>query len=260
MEPRKPSSAAARVVVFYLCCACFFLQTGFVYLNYPRDGVGPKLSQAGKHGLEIWRRNNCQACHQIYGYGGFLGPDLTNIMVRRPYEDWTDILTRGRKQMPAFELDEDECEAIVAFLTETSSTGIGVPSFTKLKEGIDANTLVAKYVEETKIEIDDAVLRGERQIRENACNMCHRPFAVGRAGSPDLTLALSVRSAEYCRDAVLNSRGSMPAYDFLTPGQIDDIMACLSWMNRNRRELGVFYSVGENGNVFNWAAVPWFEY
>jgi hypothetical protein len=52
----------------------------------------------------------------------------------------------------------------------------------------------------------------------------------------------------------------MPGYDFLRPDQIDDMMSCLSWMNRNRRELGVFYSVGENGTAFNWAAVPWFEY
>ncbi|MCH7870146.1 MAG: c-type cytochrome, partial [Planctomycetes bacterium] len=44
-----------------------------------------------KSGLAIWRENNCQACHQIYGYGGFLGPDLTNLMDRRPDEDWKYI-------------------------------------------------------------------------------------------------------------------------------------------------------------------------
>ena len=260
MNPREARTDKARVLIFRVSVAFFFLQTGFVYLNYPTGGVGPKLSPIAKSGLAIWRENNCQACHQIYGYGGFLGPDLTNLMDRRPAEDWEYVLTRGRRQMPAFDFDEQQREEIVAFLTEVSTTGLGVPTFTKVKPNVDANTLVAHYLGETNGIADPAVLRGELQLRENACNQCHRPFATGNQGAPDLTQSLSLRSPEYVRHILLNSRGSMPAYDFLTPAQIDDMLACLAWMNHNRRQLGVFYSERDNGDAFNWAAVPWFAY
>ena len=260
MKPSEARTDKVRVVIFLGAVACFFLQTGFVYLNYPGDGVGPRLSPMAKSGLAIWRENNCQACHQIYGYGGFLGPDLTNLMDRRPDEDWEYILTRGRKQMPAFDFDEEQQEEIVAFLTEVSTTGLGVPTFTKVKPGVNADTLVGHYLDETKGTADPAVLRGEHQLRENACSQCHRPFTVGNQGAPDLTQTLSLRSPAYVRETLLKSRGSMPSYDFLTPEQIDDMLACLAWMNQNRLQLGLFYSDGPNGDAFNWAAVPWFEY
>ncbi len=52
----------------------------------------------------------------------------------------------------------------------------------------------------------------------------------------------------------------MPAYDFLTDVQLDDMLACLRWMNRNREALGRFHSTLDNGQTFAWKAVPWFEY
>ncbi len=260
MNSREARTDKARVLIFRMSVAFFFLQTGFVYLNYPSDGVGPKLSPLAKSGLAIWRENNCQACHQIYGYGGFLGPDLTNLMDRRPDEDWEYILTRGRKQMPAFDFDEEQREELIALLTEISTTGLGVPTFTKVKPDVDAKTLVANFLDQTNATADPAVLRGEHQLRENACSQCHRPFAVGNQGAPDLTQTLSLRSPAYVRETLLESRGSMPSYDYLTPAQIDDMLACLAWMNQNRLQLGLFYSEGDNGDAFNWAAVPWFEY
>ncbi len=37
------------------------------------------LSQKGIRGEDIWLKNNCNSCHQLYGLGGYLGPDLTNV-------------------------------------------------------------------------------------------------------------------------------------------------------------------------------------
>ena len=260
MNSGTPRSASRRVAIFLLLVACFFVQTGFTYFDYPRTASERRLSGPAKEGLALWRKNNCQSCHQIYGFGGFVGPDLTNIVARRPHEDWSDVLTMGRKQMPAFEFEEEQRIAIVAFLTEINETGNSIPHFTGLREGVDADRLVRNYLRAAEGAFDEAVLRGEEQIHKNGCNACHRPFAVGTQGAPDLTPSLSLRSEDYIRDIMLTSKGSMPAYDFLTQQQLDDIMACLSWMNTNRRELGLFYSKKEKGDHFDWATVPWFEY
>ncbi len=246
--------------MYLLAVVFFFLQTGFVYLDYPRDPTGQVFSSRASEGLALWRRNNCQACHQIHGFGGFLGPDLTNITARRPLEDWEDILTRGRKQMPAFDFEAPQREAIIAFLTEVNETGTSIPQFTTLKDGIDAGFLVRNYLTATGGAADDAVLRGEDLIRENACTKCHPPFQVGIQGSPDLTLAASRRSPSYMRHVILESKGSMPSHDYLTGEEVDDMLACMVWMNRNRGPLGRFYSKLENGQELTWSTLPWFEY
>ena len=38
-----------------------------------------RLSKKAINGENIWLKNNCNSCHQLYGLGGYLGPDLTNI-------------------------------------------------------------------------------------------------------------------------------------------------------------------------------------
>ena len=260
MNNDTPAPCTWRVRVFMILASGFFFQTVFVYSDWPRDEAHAELTPFAKNGLAIWRENNCQACHQIYGYGGFLGPDLTNLIGRRPDEDWTDILTRGRKQMPAFDFDEEERAAVVAFLREINETGTGIPSFTTVKEDADVNHLVRNYLKSTGGTADAAVLRGEELIKRNGCKACHPPFEVGTQGAPDMTLALSVRSPDYIRTILIESMGAMPAYDFLTDEQIDDMLAWMAWTRENRRALGLFYANKENGDAFRWAAVPWFEY
>ena len=70
-----------RKVLLSLLVAAFAVQTWLVY----SDDAGyatPPLSGPARRGQELWLRHNCQSCHQIYGYGGFLGPDLTNAAER----------------------------------------------------------------------------------------------------------------------------------------------------------------------------------
>lgn len=259
MDAEKTHHGPWRVIIYYTAVACFFLQTGFVYFDYPRESPGPPLSQPARQGRTLWRANNCQACHQIYGFGGFLGPDLTNIVARRPHEDWSDILTEGRKQMPAFDFDEQQREAVIAFLSEVNQTGTGYPRYAQLRDDFKVDTMIRDYAQATGRAVDPAVLRGEDQIRENRCSICHRAFAVGNKGAPDISLAFSVRSPDYIREILTTSQGSMPAFDFLTPEQIDDMLACMKWMNENRRELGRFAVPPVQAN-FDWTSVPWFEY
>jgi len=41
------------------------------------------FSEKALQGQQLWQQNNCFSCHQIYGLGGYLGPDLTNVYSQR---------------------------------------------------------------------------------------------------------------------------------------------------------------------------------
>jgi nitric oxide reductase subunit C len=74
-------------------------------------------------GMDIWQRYNCQSCHQMYGLGGYLGPDLTNAMSCKTKAQLTVFLQYGSGRMPNFHLKEKEISNILAFLTWVDKSG-----------------------------------------------------------------------------------------------------------------------------------------
>jgi len=77
-------------------------------------------------GKKIFQQYNCTSCHQLYGLGGYLGPELTTA--------WSDpnrgelymkaFLKGGGPRMPNFHFKNDEIEAIVSYLKYVDSTAI----------------------------------------------------------------------------------------------------------------------------------------
>ncbi|HTO15181.1 MAG TPA: cytochrome c [Edaphocola sp.] len=91
------------------------------------------LAQKGKM---IWQQKNCVSCHQFYGLGGHLGPDLTNVYSKREPEFIKAFLRSGTVVMPNFNLNDQEIDALLAFFQYTDSTGISDPkSFIKHIDG-----------------------------------------------------------------------------------------------------------------------------
>lgn len=83
------------------------------------------LSEEALVGQQIWQDNNCTACHQFYGLGGYLGPDLTNV-----YSDSLKneeyIRTRiiaGKNAMPKYSFSETEIDNLIAFFKAVDKTG-----------------------------------------------------------------------------------------------------------------------------------------
>ena len=76
-------------------------------------------------GQKLWQRHNCFSCHQLYGLGGYLGPDLTNVYSEKGKgKDYIkSFLNSGVKTMPRFNFSEKEKAAIVSFLKEVDATG-----------------------------------------------------------------------------------------------------------------------------------------
>lgn len=91
-----------------------------------RNKYDISLAQKGEL---VWQKYNCQSCHQMYGLGGYLGPDLTNI-ISSPGKNVTYILAMiqaGTPQMPSFNLNIDEQSELIEFLKSTDASGIADP-------------------------------------------------------------------------------------------------------------------------------------
>lgn len=69
-------------------------------------------------GAQLFYGKGCQYCHGIAGRGGEYGPKLTHVDRRLSRAQLTQIILRGRGDMPAYRdsLTAEELNAILAFL------------------------------------------------------------------------------------------------------------------------------------------------
>lgn len=108
--------------VFIVLFTAFVSYSALVYTTgTEKDPNSDKF----RKGQLVWQKLNCQACHQLYGLGGHKGPDLTNIFSEpgknRAY--LSGIIVAGGKEMPSFQMDRDEMNALLDFLEEVDKTG-----------------------------------------------------------------------------------------------------------------------------------------
>lgn len=82
-------------------------------------------------GKLIFEKNNCIGCHTLLGNGAYYAPELSNVYKRRGSDidgeafikHWlraVPTLLLKRRQMPQFNLSEEELDALFAFLKWTS--------------------------------------------------------------------------------------------------------------------------------------------
>jgi len=96
-----------------------------IYFDSVSASVVSPLSITALEGQLLWQKNNCTACHQLYGLGGYLGPDLTNI-VSNPLKgaEYTKaLLNSGIKSMPKFNFTEQEKNNLIEFFKAVDKTG-----------------------------------------------------------------------------------------------------------------------------------------
>ena len=76
-------------------------------------------------GKKIWETRNCIGCHSLLGEGAYFAPELGNVYKRRGgdfIKTWMKIQpthTPGRRQMPQFDLNEQQLGDLVEFLKWT---------------------------------------------------------------------------------------------------------------------------------------------
>ncbi|MEG3639074.1 c-type cytochrome [Magnetococcus sp. PR-3] len=134
MSERFTKTAARNV--FYGGTLFFFLM--FLGLTMGTMSVLPErdnrenITEAVALGKLVWEENNCVGCHTLLGEGAYFAPELGNVYLRRGGEDgglefikdWIEAQpsgVEGRRQMPQFNLSEEELEGIAQFLKWTST-------------------------------------------------------------------------------------------------------------------------------------------
>jgi nitric oxide reductase subunit C len=81
------------------------------------------MSDKERHGAQVFQDYNCIACHQFYGMGGYMGPDLTNVISNRGTAYARAFIAAGTATMPNLGLAENEIDSVVDYLAFVDKTG-----------------------------------------------------------------------------------------------------------------------------------------
>ncbi len=123
------TKSAARNIFYGGAVFFFLLLLGLTFdtMNtLPKRDNRHNLTPAVERGKHIWETNNCIGCHSLLGEGAYFAPELGNVYLRRGpdfIKTWLKIQPTGapgRRQMPQFNLTEQQLDDLVAFFKYTS--------------------------------------------------------------------------------------------------------------------------------------------
>lgn len=269
-DPQVPDSAPDPVpggFWFQSCCpwikqlalivlvSCFAGQTLLVYAD--PTSCEP-LSAEALRGRRLWHSHNCQACHQMYGFGGFLGPDLTNAIGRLSDDRLHFILTEGTSPMPSFGFDDDQIAALRAFLVAMDKSGQGQA---RQRGVVQADQLVTSFTEVARAELAGGNPEDERALSlflARDCMRCHVPFSKRSLG-PDLSTVLDRLTVDEIHQVLQEGRKLMPAAD-LELEQREQIIRYFGWLRTNRQTIQARALAGSSRVKFQPFGLPWWEY
>jgi nitric oxide reductase subunit C len=120
-----------KLLIFLLLFTGFLSYSFIIYTTVESEGI--VVSTEAAQGKLLWQKYNCGSCHQFYGLGGHLGPDLTNVYSKRSPEYISAFLKTGTPVMPNFHLSETEIKALLSFLEQTNASGSADPRTYRLK-------------------------------------------------------------------------------------------------------------------------------
>ena len=157
----------------------YFISTAMILMVFffPATGLRAQEDEEIKGdpiaGKALMEEIDCRQCHTIQGDGGLVGPDLTNVLLRRSKERlvrWLEdpTLFRPSSGMPIFAWNsQQEIYDIIAYL-DTLKTPVNSREILKEKNPVKA---------------------GERLVRAYDCRACHTIVDGGIDIYPNLTHA-----------------------------------------------------------------------
>lgn len=113
---------------FIIIFIALFIHGHYYIVNVSTDSEG--LTESVIRGKHVWEEKACINCHTILGEGAYFAPEVGNVMVRWDVQDdpdtafeilkgWMDAQpsgTPGRRQMPQFNLSDEDVRALSDFL------------------------------------------------------------------------------------------------------------------------------------------------
>ena len=116
--------------IFYGGAVFFFLLflalTFDTVQNLPKRDHRENITDSVVRGKHIWETRDCVGCHTILGEGAYFAPELGNVYKRRGgdfIKAWIKAQPTGapgRRQMPQFNLNDQQLDDVVNFLKWTS--------------------------------------------------------------------------------------------------------------------------------------------
>jgi len=91
-----------------------------------RDNRAALQNPAVTAGKRVWETHQCIGCHTLLGEGAYFAPELGNVYKRRGgdfIKAWIKAQPThvpGRRQMPQFNLSEEQLDDLVAFFKYVS--------------------------------------------------------------------------------------------------------------------------------------------
>lgn len=118
---------------FILIFIGLFIHGHWYVVNVSTDSAS--LTDSVAHGKHVWERKACVNCHSILGEGAYFAPELGNVMTRWGVQDDPDAAfevlkgwmeaqpsgVEGRRQMPQFNLTDEEIRGLSDFLIWTGN-------------------------------------------------------------------------------------------------------------------------------------------
>ncbi|MBP1807405.1 c-type cytochrome [Rubellimicrobium aerolatum] len=100
------------------------------------NAATPPLTEEVILGKHVWERESCINCHTLHGEGAYFAPELGNVMTRWGVQEdpegayevldaWIQAQPsgiEGRRQMPHFDLTEEETRGLADFLRWADDT------------------------------------------------------------------------------------------------------------------------------------------
>jgi nitric oxide reductase subunit C len=120
-------STFLKRTLFWSMVFFFLVYTIVIYSSGAEESESSQyLTVEAKAGKLVFQQYNCIACHQVYGLGGYMGQDLTNVMSDPGKGEMyvKAFLQSGTQRMPDFKLSEKEMKALIAYLNYIDKTGV----------------------------------------------------------------------------------------------------------------------------------------
>lgn len=114
-------------LIFFSLLLLFFVYTWVVATSGTAIDKGASyFSEDAAKGKLLFQEYNCGSCHQLYGLGGYMGPDLTNVIsAKGKGEQYARaIISSGTAKMPDFMLSHEQVDQLVSFLRYIDKTGV----------------------------------------------------------------------------------------------------------------------------------------
>lgn len=113
--------------IFIVYCVAFVFYSSYVYTAGTEAAHVPPMSEPARHGQALFQEHNCIACHQFYGLGGYMGPDLTNVISNRGAAYAGVFIANGTTRMPNLGINAEDTAALVSYLEFVDTTGTYPP-------------------------------------------------------------------------------------------------------------------------------------